>query len=140
MNHPAESLSTIHRNRRLAHRLFAFTLIESLVALAMLAVILPIAMQGISLAISLSSQARQQAEAAGLARMKLDELVATGEWNSGTSMQGNFGDQWPNYEWSAAVNSWQDGSLDELDVQVTWSARQRTQSIIMSTLVIPEAQ
>lgn len=113
----------------------AFTLIEALVALAMLAVILPIVMQGISLAIGLSSQARQQAEAANLARMKLDELVATHEWSDGSALQGNFGETWPAYQWSAAVNTWQDGTMSELDVQVTWTARQKQRSITMATLV-----
>lgn len=122
------------------HRFAAFTLIESLVALAMLAVILPIAMEGISLAISLSSQARNQAEAAGLARMKLDELVTTGQWNGGASLEGDFGEDWPSYKWSAAVTSWQDGSMSELDVTVTWSARQRQQSVVMTTLVSPDSQ
>lgn len=116
----------------------AFTLIESLVALAMLAVILPIVMQGISLAISLSSQARHQTEAANLARMKLDELVVTQEWNGGSALQGNFGEQWPGYEWAATINTWQDGSMSELDVKVTWTARQRQRAITMTTLVSPD--
>lgn len=117
---------------------FAFTLIESLVALAMLAIILPIVMQGISLAIALSSQARQQTEAVNLARFKLDELVATHEWDGSAALQGDFGQQWPGYEWTASVNTWQDGSMSELDVKVTWTARQRQRSIAVSTLVSPD--
>jgi prepilin-type N-terminal cleavage/methylation domain-containing protein len=112
-----------------------FTLIEALFALAMLAVLLPVVMEGISVAISLSSQARRQAEAASLARSKLDELVATAQWNGGASLSGNFEPDHPGYQWSASTSDWQSGSMTELDVQVTWTARQHPQSVTVSTLV-----
>lgn len=125
--------SSFHHAQR--RRNSAFTLIEALFALAMIAVLLPVVMEGISVAISLSSQARRQAEAANLARSKLDELVATSQWDGGASLSGNFDPDHPGYQWSATTNDWQTGTMTELDVQVTWTARQRPQSITMSTLV-----
>lgn len=112
-----------------------FTLIEALVAMALMAIVLPVAMQGISIALSLSSDARRRSEAATLARMKLDELVVTTEWNGG-QLRGSFGDDWPDYEWQATLNNWNiDSQMRELTVEVTWPWRSSRRSVVMSTLV-----
>lgn len=117
----------------------AFTLIESLVALGMIAVILPIVMQGISLSLSLSGEARHRTQAASLARMKLDELVVTHQWNAG-QLRGDFGQDWPGYEWTASMQDWQSGAMTQLEVTVTWTARARRQSLAVATLVDSEGQ
>lgn len=125
--------SPAYRNR--AHRLSGFTLIEALFALAILAILLPVVMEGMSVVLSLSSRASHQAEAANLARSKLDEFVATSQWNGGATMNGSFEPEHPEYQWSAVVNDWQNGTMTELAVQVFWMARGQQQSVTMSTLV-----
>jgi len=50
-------------------------------------IVLPAAMQGISMCLSASLDARQRSEAAALAEAKLTELIATGDWQYG----GSFG-------------------------------------------------
>lgn len=112
-----------------------FTLIEALAAMALIAVVLPVVMQGISVAIGLSSHARHQAEAATLAKMKLDELIATQQLD-GSAPQGDFGEDFPGYEWTADINTWpSDANLSELTITVTWTARQRQQQVQVATLV-----
>jgi prepilin-type N-terminal cleavage/methylation domain-containing protein len=127
-----------HNPRKTARR--GFTLIEALIAMTLMAIILPIAMQGISIALSLSSDARRKSEAATLARMKLDELVVTTQWNGG-QLRGNFGDSWQDYEWEATTNSWNiDGQMTELIVEVSWPWRNSRRSVAMSTLVSEATQ
>jgi prepilin-type N-terminal cleavage/methylation domain-containing protein len=111
-----------------------FTLFEVLAAMTIAAIVLPLAMEGISLALTLGADARHRSEASTLARAKLDELVATGTWQSG-QQAGDFGTDWPNYHWSAQMGIWNNTSLSQLDVEVTWMTRQKQHSITMSTLV-----
>ena len=121
--------------RTVGSRADGFTLIEALAAMALIAVVLPVVMQGISVAIGLSSHARHQAEAVTLAKMKLDELIATQQLN-GSAPQGDFGEDFPGYEWAADINTWPlDASLSELTITVTWTARQRQQQVQIATLV-----
>ena len=116
-----------------------FTLIEVLVALTVLAVVLPVAMQGVSIVLQLGADAKHRAEAATLAQGKLDELTATNAWQSG-ELSGSFSESLPAYHWTATVQPWGDGTMDEVTVEVSWTARQRQKSVIVGTLVAPETQ
>jgi len=122
-----------------------FTLVEMLASLAMVAIVLPVAMEAIGLALSAAGFARQQREAAAFAQMKLAELVSTGSWQTGT-LSGDFSDDqstglppdWQAYTWSAVVTpySYQNGdSLQELDVTVTWTARGTNPTVTLNTLI-----
>ena len=130
---PPKRLASKDRKRK--SRL-GFTLIEALVAMAVVAIILPLAMAGISLALTLGSDARHRSEAATLASSKLDELVATGDWQLGL-LSGDFQPDHPDYRWSATVQSWGDGTVDELEVQVFWTAQQHERSVTLGTLINP---
>lgn len=111
-----------------------FTLIEALAAMAMIAVVLPVVMQGISIAIGLSSHARHQAEAATLAKMKLDELIVLNQLD-GSVTQGDFGEDFPGYQWTVDITTWPaDASLTEATLTVTWTARNREQQVQITTL------
>ena len=111
----------------------AFTLIEVLVTLVLIAIVLPVALEGTSLSLSAAGAARRNAEAAALAETKLNELVATQQWTS-AALTGDFGADWPDYHWSAQSIS-RDTSLMELSVQVTWDSRGSRRSLSVSTLV-----
>lgn len=113
----------------------SFTLVEMLAAITVAAVILPVALQGISLAVSATGQARQRLEATSLAQSKLAELVTTGAWQSG-ELSGDFGEEWPAYSWAAEVSTYPTGAgLQELDLTVSWKSRGRDYSIELNTLV-----
>lgn len=114
-----------------------FTLIEVLAAMALIAVILPLAMQGISLATSLGGHASQRSEAAMLAKLKLDELTSTADWRS-AALSGDFGVDWPDYRWAAALTDFDGTAVRCLEVQVFWSGRRGEQSLVMTTLVNTE--
>jgi type II secretory pathway pseudopilin PulG len=116
------------------HRNLCFTLVEVLAALALAAIILPVAMRGISLAASAAGSAKRQIEAASLAEAKLAELIATGQWQ-GPELSGGFGADWPDYRWTAEVTNWQGVSLKQVMVTVEWSSRTAARSVRLATLV-----
>jgi general secretion pathway protein I len=121
-----------------------FTLVEVLATMLMMAIVLPAAMEGISLATRAADDAHRRTEAAGLAQAKLADLVAEGSWQGGV-LAGDFSAQgWPDYHWQAAVNPWSldttEVGLQEIDVTVTWSARGRAESIMLSTLAYLRGQ
>jgi prepilin-type N-terminal cleavage/methylation domain-containing protein len=120
-------------NRSLASRRRAFTLVEILVALVLVAAILPVVTHGISLALNVGTFARRQAEAATLARGKLDELLVTAPGQTG-AFNGDFGSDQPDYKWSAQIQDWDGSGVRQVDVSVTWRQRQRDQSVTLSTL------
>jgi prepilin-type N-terminal cleavage/methylation domain-containing protein len=114
-----------------------FTFIELLATVVLLGIIMPVAMQSIGLCTRLGGQSRKQIEAASLAHTKLTELIVSGDWSSG-SKSGDFGTDWPGYRWTAAVTSWTDSVVSQLDVTVTWQSQGRERSMTASTLVYPE--
>jgi prepilin-type N-terminal cleavage/methylation domain-containing protein len=114
-----------------------FTLMEVLAAIVLIAIVLPVAMHGISIATAVGGAAKFKAEAAILAQSKLTELVVTKAWQN-EQLSGDFGEDHPNYRWAAAVNNW-DGTLQQLDLEIIWETRGREQSVIVSTLVETEA-
>lgn len=116
----------------------AFTLVEVLAAMVLIAIVLPVVMRGITMATEIASQTRRKTEATGLAQTKLTELIATGEWQNG-NLSGDFSPDHPDYKWQSEVVYWdQDGtgvSVEQVNLVVTWTARNREQSIALSTLV-----
>lgn len=116
-----------------------FTLVEALATLVLVAIILPVAMRGISLATAAAGHARRQVEAAALAEAKLAELVVTGGWQD-ADLAGDFGDDHPDYAWLAEVAEREEATLRQLDVHVLWVARGAEHSVTLSTLVNVEAQ
>ncbi len=122
----------------------AFTLIEVLATMLLMAIVLPAAMEGISLATRAADDAHRRTEAAGLAQEKLADLIAEGTWQGGI-LSGDFSALgWPQYTWQAAVNPWSldptDVGLQEIDLTVSWTARGRTQTITLSTLTYLRGQ
>lgn len=114
-----------------------FTFIELLATVVLIAVIMPVAMQAIALCTRLAGQSRQETEAATLARAKLTELVVSREWESG-DQAGDFGTDWPDYQWTATLTDWIDATVRELDLTVLWQSQGKERSVTLSTLVYPE--
>ena len=111
----------------------AFTLVEVLASLVLVAIILPVAMKGISLITGLAGSAKQHLEAGSLAETKLAELLATGAWQDGDSI-GDFGQDWPDYRWTAEVRDREGTTLREVEVGVQWTRRATDRSITLTTL------
>jgi prepilin-type N-terminal cleavage/methylation domain-containing protein len=119
---------------RAAHDRRAFTLVEILATLVLVAIILPVAMSGLSLALKVADESNHQTEAAALAQAKLAEIVACELWHT-TSLAGDFSPERPEYRWSAQVSNWQGTRLQQLDVQVLWNYRGQDRRVTLTTLV-----
>ena len=126
-------MSAAFKHKRLVQE-SGFTFIEMLATMVLIALIMPVAMHGIALCTRLAGQSERQIEAAGLAKMMLTQLVATQDWQNG-DQQGDFGSDWPDYEWSATLLDWTDSTVQQLDVTVYWVAQGTEKEITLSTLV-----
>jgi prepilin-type N-terminal cleavage/methylation domain-containing protein len=131
---------------RRARRSAGFTLVEVLVAIALMLVVLPAAMRGVMIAARAGEQARHRTEASALATSKLQEILATQEWESGGTLSGDFSQEgYPDYIWQAELSTWnqagfnpqdiQPQTLQQLDLKVSWKRGNRTDSLAVSTLV-----
>jgi type II secretion system protein I len=110
------------------------TLVEVLATLTIIAIVLPVVMKGIALATTLAGQTRQRSEATSLAESKMNELIVSGDWQSG-QLSGDFGTDWPGYTWHADVAAWDEADLNELHVAVLWTSRSVQRQIVLTTLV-----
>ena len=120
-----------------------FTLVEVLATMAIMSIILPVAMKGVAICSNTASTVRRRSEAGGLAEAKLNELIATSQWQSGI-LAGDFGTDWPDYHWSAELVNWapvnavdngNGNTISELDLHIIWAGRDGERSLTQSTLV-----
>ena len=134
-------MSRFHPNT-VVDRSRGFTFIEVLVTLALIALVMPAAMRGIGLSAQLGGLSRKEIEAISLARTQLTELVITRDWENG-ARTGNFGSDWPGYNWSADVTNWTEASnvsIRQLELTVTWQSGNVLRKRTLTTLVYLEDQ
>ncbi|HEY3320913.1 MAG TPA: type II secretion system protein [Planctomycetota bacterium] len=115
-----------------------FTLMEVLAAIVLMAIVFPVAMHAISLSTSLANNARRKAEAAVLARSKLNELIVLKSWQNG-ALNGSFDEPYAGFTWVAEIRDWDSSSIRELDLKVTWIAGNREQNVLLATLIDVES-
>jgi len=137
-----------HESQIVNRKCSGFTLVEVLAAMVLLAIVLPVAMHAISIAARAASISKHRTIAAQLASSKLQEIVATGQWETGSNLSGDFsleGTEYQEYTWMAQLQPWtqrgvsqqdlQPQTLSELDLKVMWKGRGRDESLTVSTLV-----
>ena len=112
----------------------AFTLVEVLAALAFTAIVLPVAMKGISLATTAAGEARRRSEATVLAQNTMAELTTAGVPQF-SEASGDFAPDNPEYRWTAEFSDWQEADLKQLQVQVIWNTRGTERSVALATLI-----
>jgi hypothetical protein len=124
--------------RRAAHRR-AFTFVEILATMAFLGIVLPPAMNGLSLCMATAQSAKHQAQATSLCHGKVMELVALGQWQH-DNQSGDFGTDWPEYRWTAQVTDFDGSTLKNMEVTVSWQSRGQDHTVTLSTLVYTGGQ
>jgi general secretion pathway protein I len=132
MNHQLKVIA------RRSARSGGFTLVEVLATVLLMAIVVPVVNRGLAAATLAAGSARSRTEGAGLAQSKLTELTVNSLWQNG-NLSGDFGPDWSQYTWKATVTNWvgdtQDVGLQQLDIQVLWTERNRPESITVSGLV-----
>jgi hypothetical protein len=91
----------------------------------LMAIVLPVAMKGISLCTNAASNARERIEIASMAESRLAEIVVSGDWRMG-AMRGPLHPDQPEYEWTLEVREWPEGGLQELTLHVEDVTTRRT--------------
>ena len=104
-------------------RSLGFTLPEVLAALALIGIVLPAVMKGLSVAMATADDARKKVEAVALAENKLADMTAeamSGLQAGGTS--GDFGADRPAFTWESS-SAVVDVDLSQVTVRVSWTSR-----------------
>lgn len=115
-----------------------FTLIEVLAALLLMAIIVPVAMQAMSVATRAGVLGQRKAAAMRVADRLLNELIVTGEAsqasNSGTIAEGDA-----SYNWTLASQTWTEDAMVQLTVTVNFTVQGDSFAVTASTLFDPAA-
>ena len=116
-----------------------FTLIELLATFVLIAIIIPVAMRGISLSTRIASHSKKQIEAISLAETKLTEFLITEDWLDG-DQSGDFGEEWPEYRWNLVIEDWEEEETSQqLALSVEWSESGLGRSVTLTTIVYTES-
>lgn len=111
----------------------AFTLAEVLAALLFMAIVIPVALQGLRIASRAGELAERKREAGRVAERVLNESIVTTNWNksalSGTVVEGDR-----EYRWTLRTESWTQSAMQLLSVDVTFPVQGEDYSVQLNTL------
>ncbi len=111
-----------------------FTLAEVLAALVFMAIVIPVALEGLNIANKAGQVAVRKSEAARVAERVINESIVTTNWSraglSGTVMEGTH-----QFQWQLRNDAWSQSPLRTLSVQVTYTVQGRPYDVRLSTLV-----
>lgn len=115
------------------------TLIEALVAIALVATVLPVALAAVGDGARTGERARRAVVAQRVAEARLARLLADGSWataaSAGECDPALDGEDAAGLRWQLAVEAWRDPALSRVAVTVAWGAATAT----VATLARPEA-
>ncbi len=116
----------------------AFTLAEVLAALVFLAILIPVAIQGLNIASRAGDVAARKSEAALVAESILNETVATTNWNQAVQ-NGNVRQGLNEFRWTLRNEPWNQDpaatTMRQLTAEVFFTAQGALYSVRLSTLV-----
>jgi prepilin-type N-terminal cleavage/methylation domain-containing protein len=114
----------------------AFTLAEVLAALLVMAIVIPVAMQGMSIASRAALLGQRKAAAMRVAERMINELFVTGQLNQNTA-SGSVAEGDTTYPWTMQSTSWPLDAMTEITVTVTFTVQGNNYNISASTLFDP---
>jgi type II secretory pathway pseudopilin PulG len=124
----------IQRRRGARAQIRAFTLAEVLAALVFMAIVIPVAIEGLRVASLAGEVSQRKSVAARLADRVLNELIITGQYQSG-SQRGVINEGTQQYSYVVRSQPWTEDALLQVTVDVTYSAQGKPYDVILSTLV-----
>lgn len=111
-----------------------FTLAEVLAALLFMAIVIPVAVQGLRTASLAGEVAQRKSTAARVAERVLAESIVTTNWNS-ASQGGVVMENGLEFRWTLQNVGWEEDPLRLLAVDVTYTVQEQDYSVRLSTLV-----
>lgn len=117
----------------------AFTLVELLAAMAFMAIVIPVAVEGLRIASRAGEVGQRKAMAARVLDRKLNEYVVMNQRQSGgqkgTAQEGDL-----DFDWNIRVENWREDSMRLVTCEVTYPVQGKKYSISASTLVSNQTQ
>ena len=129
----------ISRFRQRIRSRAGFTFAEVLAALVFMAIVIPVVMQGISIANRAGVGAERKEIAVQLAANMLNQLSISNFWQTAQA-SGTFEQDYPGYAWSMQQQTWPDGDMQQLTLEVTYPLQGRIFTVELSTLVDDSVQ
>ena len=111
-----------------------FTLAEVLAALLFMAIVIPVAVQGLRTASLAGEVAQRKSIATRVADRVLAESVITTNWNASTQ-SGLVEEDGLEFRWTLQNSAWLEDPLRLLSVEVTYVVQNRDYMVHLSTLV-----
>ena len=128
--HPSGADSTAPRLRQSEA---GFTLVEALAAVAFLAILVPVAVDGLRVANLAGQVAERKIQAARIADRLLPTQIVTGQWqqaaNSGTVVEDDR-----EFRWQIRSATWNKDALRQLTLTVTYVVQGKDYTVQVSTL------
>lgn len=111
-----------------------FTLAEVLAALLFMAIVIPVAVEGLRMANLAGQVGQRKAAAARLAEQTLNELIITEQWRN--SIQNGVLREGPlEYRWNVQWSPWITEPFRVMTVEVTFPVQGKDYSVQLSTLI-----
>ncbi len=112
----------------------AFTLAEVLAALVFMAIVIPVAVQGLRIASLAGEMATRKSDAARVAERVLIESIITTNWNK-SSLSGVLTEGTHQFRWAIRNDPWTQEPIRLLTVQVAFAVQNKNYDVRLSTLV-----
>lgn len=119
-----------------------FTLIETLAAMLFMAIVIPVAMEGMRVASRAGEVAQRKMVAARIANTKLNELKVMGQLQNG-GQSGVIQDRGVTYRWTVKDEPWTEDPTTPMTVSsldVTFTVQGKPYDVTLSTLVSAQTQ
>ena len=129
----------ISRFRQRIRSRAGFTFAEVLAALVFMAIVIPVVLQGISIANRAGVGAERKEIAVQLAANMLNQLSISNFWQTAQA-SGTFEQDYPGYAWSMQQQTWPDGDMQQLTLEVTYPLQGGIFAVELSTLVDDSVQ
>ena len=104
-----------------------------------MAIVIPVVIQGISIANRAGVGAERKEIAVQLASNMLNQLSISNLWQTAQA-SGTFEQDYPGYAWSMQQQVWPDGAMQQLTLEVTYPLQGRIFAVELSTLVDDSVQ
>jgi type II secretory pathway pseudopilin PulG len=119
------------------NRSAGFTLAEVLAALVFMAIVIPVALEGLSIASRAGEVAARKGEAALVGERVLNNAIVTTNWNQSTQ-SGTEGNGAHQFRWTMRSGAWNEdpnqNSMRLVSVDVTFTAQGHDYTVKMATL------
>jgi type II secretory pathway pseudopilin PulG len=111
----------------------AFTLAEVVAALLFMAIVIPVAVEGLRIASQAGESALRKEDAARVADRILAENLVTTNWSQ-AEQNGSVREADREYRWSLRNQNWSEDNMHLLSIEVTYALQGRDQVVRLSTL------